>query len=85
MTPQEISDYKREWMPGYTAQVDMDSHEIAKTWCRRNLERHQWSFKKHTMPDDSHTVFFENEDDKKSFVEYYNTINSKFDTESYQW
>ena len=86
MTPQDLFEYKNSWMPGHRAQIDMDSHEAAKNWCRRNLERHQWSFRRHTRMDDSHTVHFESEDKKKEFVDYYNTtINSKFDTESYQW
>ena len=44
MTPQEIHDYKLKWLPGHTVRLHSDVADRGKTWCRRQLERHQWSF-----------------------------------------
>lgn len=43
MTPQEIFEYKNSWKPGYTVCLHSDIADKGKTWCRRNLEKHQWS------------------------------------------
>ena len=61
MTPQEVSDYKQRWMAsGNNNPVRLHSDVVdrGKTWCRRQLERHQWSV---TLWTDvyEHTFFFE--------------------------
>ena len=43
MTPQEIHEYKLRWKPGYTVRLHSDVVDRGKTWCKRQLERHQWS------------------------------------------
>lgn len=43
MTPQEIFDYKNRWKPGYSVRVHSDIVDFGKAWCRRQLEKHQWS------------------------------------------
>ena len=43
MTPQEQHEYKMRWMPGYPVRLHSDVSDQGKTWCRRQLERHQWS------------------------------------------
>jgi nuclear transport factor 2 (NTF2) superfamily protein len=80
MTPQELFEYKKSWLPGYNVQVDFDSDVWGKDWCRKRLERHQWSFDKYTMPDDSHTFSFENEDDADDFFRSYIEHNPDFYT-----
>ena len=43
MTPVEISEYKLGWKPGYTVKLHSDLVDLGKTWCRRRLQRHEWS------------------------------------------
>ena len=80
MTPQDISDYKLKWKPGYMVQVDMDSDVWGKDYCRKHLERHEWSFDKHTRPDDSHTFAFETYTYAQMFLQAYNAHNPRFPT-----
>ena len=83
MTPQEMNDYKRKWMmeTAYEVQVDMDSDVWGKDWCRKNMERIDWSFDKHTRPDDSHTFYFKNENDAVGFCDAYVVHNPNFPTD----
>lgn len=78
MTPLEIVDYKGKWAPGYTIQVDVDSERWGKTFCSQNIEKHTWSFRKHTMPDDSHTFYFEDQNVADQFLTAYNKHNPSF-------
>ena len=80
MTPQEIFEYKNSWKPGYSVQVDCDSDVWGKDYCRKHLERHEWTFDKHTRPDDSHTFAFEQKEVALKFLEVYTTHNEKFTT-----
>lgn len=48
MTPQEIFDYKRRWMPGYEVVVHSDLRDHAKDWCKTHLEKHQYAIKSWT-------------------------------------
>lgn len=58
MTPQQINDYKLKWLPGHTVRLHSDLSDRGKTWCRRQLERHQWSFTAWTNVYE-HTFHFE--------------------------
>ena len=58
MTPLEIHEYKLGWKPGYTGRLHSDVVDKGKTWCRRNLQRHQWSMSQYTAPYE-HTFHFE--------------------------
>lgn len=60
MTPQEIADYKQRWMRdgGHAVRLHSDIDVRGKDWCRKQLERHQWSFLPHTAVYE-HTFFFE--------------------------
>jgi len=78
MTPQEQHDYKLKWRPGYSVQVDCDSDSWGKTYCRKHLQRHQWTFDKYTRPDDSHTFSFEDSNFAEIFLEAYNKYNPRF-------
>ncbi len=45
MTPQEISEYKMRWMSSgtyFSVRIHSDLADEGKTWCRRQLGRHQW-------------------------------------------
>lgn len=59
MTPQEISDYKYIWFPNcHSVRLHSDLDIDGKDWCRRNLERHQWSMSQYTNFYE-HTFHFE--------------------------
>lgn len=58
MTPQEIFEYKQRWKPGYTVRLHSDLVDHGKTWCRRQLERQQWSMTEWTDVYE-HTFHFE--------------------------
>lgn len=66
MTPLETFDYKRNWLPGHKVRLHSDLDVQGKDWCRKNLERHQWSMVSWTDVYE-HTFHFENEDDADSF------------------
>ena len=70
MTPLEISEYKQRWMARgtcYPVRLHSDLADKGKTWCRKNLERHQWSV---TIWTDvyEHTFFFEYKHDADEFT-----------------
>jgi hypothetical protein len=66
MTPQEIYEYKRKWMPGHIVGLHSDLDWKGKDWCRKNLERHRWSFTGWTDVYE-HTFHFENSQDAQNF------------------
>lgn len=78
MTPQEISDYKQKWMPGYDVQIDMDSDVWGKNLARKLYNRYEWSFKAHSHPDDSHTFHFETLEMATEFYQEYKQYNANF-------
>ena len=80
MTPLEISEYKMRWRPGYRVQVDCDSDVWGKDYCRKHIERHEWTFDKYSRPDDSHTFAFEKKEVANLFFKAYNEYNPKFTT-----
>ena len=66
MTPQEISDYKMRWRPGYTVDVHSDLDVQCKDWCRKNLNRWEWSMDTYTYVY-AHTFCFEQEEHAQQF------------------
>jgi len=70
LTPQEISEYKMRWMRdgGYAVRLHSDLDWKGKDWCRKKLERHQWSMNSWTNVYE-HTFYFELEDSAKEFAE----------------
>jgi hypothetical protein len=77
MTPQEISDYKLKWLPGYSVRLHSDLDWTGKDWCRKNLERHQWSFKPWTAVYE-HTFYFEDQKAAQNFeLEFGTFANQK--------
>lgn len=76
MTPEEISEYKNRWLTsgGYPVKINSELHIEGKDWCRRYLERQQWSFEKDTG-DDEHTFWFEELRTSQQFAqEFYDWI-----------
>jgi hypothetical protein len=75
MTPQEQFDYKNSWKPGHSVRLHSDLDTRGKEWCRRNCERHQWSFTTYTNVYE-HTFHFELDehavDFAKQFPDYVN-------------
>jgi hypothetical protein len=68
MTPQEITDYKLKWKPGFTVDVHSDLDVQCKDWCRKNLNRWEWSFNKYTYVY-SHTFQFESQERANEFAD----------------
>lgn len=66
MTPLEVFAYKQSWKPGYTVRLHSDVVNQAKTWCRRNLGRHEWSMTEWTGVYE-HTFHFEKEEMADNF------------------
>lgn len=87
MTPQEIAEYKQRWMStGNNSPVRLHSDlaDAGKTWCRRQLERHQW--KMNTWTDVyEHTFYFEDiraaQNFDMEFSNWTNLTRSNFDIE----
>jgi hypothetical protein len=66
MNPQETFEYKNRWKPGYLVKLHSDRVDLGKTWCRRNLQRHQWSMTKWTAAYE-HTFHFEDKETSQKF------------------
>lgn len=75
MTPQEIFEYKQQWKPGHTVRLHSDVVDRGKTWCKRQLEKHQWSVTTWTDVYE-HTFHFEDAATAQHFVmEFNNWVN----------
>ena len=68
MTPQEIFEYKNSWKPGFAVDVHSDLDVQCKDWCRKNLNRWEWSMSLHTDVY-RHTFYFESPLHAKQFSE----------------
>jgi len=87
-TPQEITDYKNSWRPGYAVTLHSDLDTQGKDWCRKNLERWQWSFTSYTDVYE-HTFCFEHKHDANVFEQQWpkftnqnkGSVNAKDHTE----
>ena len=69
MTPLEIAEYKQRWMStgnNTPVRLHSDLDTEGKTWCRRQLERHQWSLTAWTN-NYEHTFYFELEEHATKF------------------
>jgi hypothetical protein len=61
MTPQEIFEYKNTWKPqGFQVDIHSDLDVQCKDWCRKNLNRWEWSMDTYTDVY-SHSFYFEEE------------------------
>lgn len=70
MTPQEIFDYKIAWRPGYSVVVHSDLDIKCKDWCRKHLQRWEWSMDTYTHVY-AHTFRFEKIQDANEFKRYF--------------
>lgn len=61
MTPLEITDYKKGWLPGTVVFLHSDVYSRALTWCKTNVPKHQYHFKL-WVDVYQHSVFFESND-----------------------
>lgn len=69
MTPQEIFEYKLNWKPkAYIVHVHSDLDIQCKSWCRKHLQRHEWSMDTYTDVY-SHTFYFEHDIHGKEFAQ----------------
>jgi hypothetical protein len=69
MTPQEIFEYKCAWKPNaYVVNVHSDLDIQCKDWCRRHLQRHEWSMDTYTYVY-AHTFYFEHDLHAKMFIQ----------------
>jgi len=67
MTPQEIFEYKNNWKPeGFQVDVHSDLDVQCKDWCRKNLNRWEWSMDTYTDVY-SHSFYFEHADASQRF------------------
>jgi len=57
-TPQEITDYKQQWLPGHPVRLHSDLEDKGRTWCKRCLDKWEWHYKRHTNIYE-HTFYFE--------------------------
>ena len=73
MTPQEITNYKTEWMKHCTnlATINEDSDLQAKRWCRANLKQQEWHFVPYTDVYE-HSILFEHAESCEAFECGYN-------------
>jgi hypothetical protein len=61
MAPIDIFEYKNRWKPnGYSVRLHSDLDWQGKDWCRKNLQRWQWSMTSWTNSYE-HTFLFEDE------------------------
>lgn len=83
LTPQDIFEYKNRWCRDNLLQVDCDSYQWSKDFCRVNFKNYEWDIKKHTKQDDSHTLSFSESSDRDIFSKAYKKRNPRFDIKSY--
>ena len=76
MTPQEIFEYKNRWKANaYIVHVHSDLDIQCKSWCRKHLQRHEWSMDTYTDVY-SHTFYFEHDIHGKEFAqEFFEWVN----------
>lgn len=49
MTPQQIHEHKRSWLPGYTVEVHSDLHLDCIQWCKSHCEQFEYHFVKYHL------------------------------------
>jgi hypothetical protein len=67
MTPLEIYDYKRTWLPGVEIVMHSDVHDRVRDWAKANLAKAQWDIVKWTNVYE-HTIRLENENDATNLL-----------------
>lgn len=68
MTPQEIFEYKNRWKPtAHKVDVHSDLDVQCKDWCRKKLNRWEWSMDTYTDVY-SHSFYFEYPEHAEKFA-----------------
>lgn len=76
MTPQEIFEYRLRWKPGTCVAVHSDLENRAKTWCNKNVPKHQWTTVEYTDVYE-HTYCFESVEAAEKFnIEFQDWITN---------
>lgn len=68
LTPLEIFDYKRTWLPGAEVFVHPDVHSRALTWCKMNIDVTNYQVIKWTNVYE-HTYHFQTEELATKFMQ----------------
>jgi hypothetical protein len=71
-TPREIYEYKMSWDPKYEVETHVNSLTCAESWCKKNLSKEDWYYKKHTNVFSNTFIF----GDKKIATNFRNYIDS---------
>lgn len=69
MSPQQIFDYKRKWLMSqnnHIAFIHIDVSDKCIEWCKENLNKESWDFKK-WLEVYHHAILFEKETDLANF------------------
>lgn len=74
-TPQDISEYKMKWKShAFTVPIHSDIDWQCKDWCRKNLQRWEWSMTAYTGVYE-HTFLFEKEEHAKEFIKIWTRLH----------
>jgi hypothetical protein len=79
MIPQEIADYKQRWMStgnNNPVRLHSDLDITGKDWCRKHIQRHQWSFSQWTDVYE-HTFYFELEEHAAAFIKAFTQFTNQ--------
>ena len=71
MTPQQISDYRMSWYPGFSVLVHSDLEIECRQWCREHLEQYEWTLMRN-IDTYEHAFRFEHESHARAFQEVFN-------------
>lgn len=83
MTPQEIFEYKQSWkLNAARVRIHSDLADRAKTWCKRNLPRSEWSMDTWTDVYE-HTFYFHHNDPAREFNEEFCDYVNELQQRSY--
>ena len=70
MTPQQIHEHKRSWLPGYTVSVHSDKHLECVKWCKSYCEQWEYHFVKYHLMYEN-TYHFQHKSDAVLFEEVF--------------
>lgn len=74
-TPQQIADYKQQWMSKqpFAVELHSDYRSAGKDWCKTFLMKHQYVLKQYTDVYQD-TWFFENQADADDFAKSFKKL-----------
>ena len=78
MTPQEIFEYKRNWKPeANVVRIHSDLDVQAKDWCRKHIDRTEWSMDKYTDVY-QHTFYFHDSQNALKFARQFDNYIDEY-------